>query len=193
MPNNLTRQDGFTLVEVMIALLVMAVGLAGVAGLTLLNVSGTAAAQIYSQATIFGDQMADGIRGNMLAYESSAFISDPAVSSVDCASGTACTAVEMAEYDVTVDGSLMERLTGAEAWSMLDEKTIEQNTDGQFKFQVPCWGVGVFMLGTPKVLQPIKAAQAKLNKKDLSVPDYFVKRPHLNKYEWGTPVPPIDQ
>lgn len=96
-----------------------------------------------------------------------------------------------AEYDVIVDDSLLAKLTSAEAWNLLDEKTIEQNTDGRFKLAVPSWGVSVFMVGTSKALAPIKAAQAKLNKKDLGVPDYFVKRPQLNEYEWGTPVPPI--
>lgn len=96
-----------------------------------------------------------------------------------------------AEYDVTVDDSLMAKLSGAEAWNMLDETTIEQDTDGQFKLRVPGWGVAVFMVGPPQALTPVKTAQARLNKKDLSVPDYFVKRPHLNEYEWGTPVPPI--
>jgi hypothetical protein len=98
-----------------------------------------------------------------------------------------------AEYDVVVDDSLMAKLNNAEAWNMLDEKTIEQNTDGQFKLEVPSWGVAVFMAGTQKALAPIKAAQAKLNRKDMGVPDYFVKRPHLNEYEWGTPVPPIKE
>ena len=96
-----------------------------------------------------------------------------------------------AEYDVIVDNSLTAKLNGAEAWNMLDEKTIEQNTDGRFKLTVPSWGVAVFMVGTPKTLAPIKAAQARLNAKDMGVPDYFVKRPQLNEYEWGTPVPPI--
>jgi hypothetical protein len=97
------------------------------------------------------------------------------------------------EYDVIVDDSVMAQGSDAEAWSMLDEQTIEQNTDGRFKLNVPGWGVSVFLLGHARSLAPIKAAQARLNKKDLSVPEYFVKRPHLNEYEWGTPVPPIGQ
>jgi len=96
-----------------------------------------------------------------------------------------------AEYDVTVDGSLMAKLNGAEAWNMLDETTIETDTDGQFQLRVPGWGVAVFMVGSSRSLAPVKAAQAGLNEKDSSVPDYFVKRPRLNEYEWGTPVPPI--
>jgi hypothetical protein len=95
-----------------------------------------------------------------------------------------------AEYDVAVDAALVPK--GATAWSMLDEKVLQKDTDGQFKLKVPSWGVSVFMVGTDQALKPIQAVQKALNKKDLSVPEYFVKRPELNEYEWGTPVPPIE-
>ena len=97
-----------------------------------------------------------------------------------------------AEYDATVDAALLAKLAGAQAWSMLDDKVIEEQTDGQFKLKVPAWGVSVVMLGTPAALAPIKAKQAALNKLDLSVPKYFVDRPALNEGEWGTPVPPLE-
>ena len=96
-----------------------------------------------------------------------------------------------AEYEVKVDPAYVKE--GAEVWSMLDEKTSEKDTDGLFKVKVPSWGISVFMLGTAQDLEPIKAAQAKLNKLDLSVPEYFAKRPKLNEGEWGTPVPPIGE
>ena len=98
-----------------------------------------------------------------------------------------------AEYQVTVDASLMAKLRGAEAWDMLAEKTIERDTDGQFTLTVPSFGVAVFLVGNANALSSVKAAQTRLNRKDLSVPDYFVKRPQLNEYEWGTPVPPIGE
>ena len=92
-------------------------------------------------------------------------------------------------YEVTVDPGLVGK--GFEAWSLLDEKTLEASTDGKFTLKVPSWGVTVFALGKPNALQPIKVAQSQLNKMDMSVPEYFTKRPELNEYEWGTPVPPI--
>ncbi|OPZ30243.1 MAG: hypothetical protein BWZ02_00851 [Lentisphaerae bacterium ADurb.BinA184] len=95
-----------------------------------------------------------------------------------------------AEYDVAVDAALVKK--GALAWSMLDEREIETDTDGQFKLKVPSWGVAVFMVGPADALKPVQAAQAKLNTKDMSVPKYFADRPALNEYEWGTPVPPIE-
>jgi len=94
-----------------------------------------------------------------------------------------------AEYDVTVDPAYVEK--GSEAWDMLAEKVIEKDTDGQFRLAVPAWGIAVLMIGKPDDLAPIKAAQAKLNKKDMSVPKYFAERPELNEGEYSTPIPPV--
>ena len=94
-----------------------------------------------------------------------------------------------AEYDVALDPAFVKK--GFTAWDMINEKIVETDTDGQFKLTVPSWGVSVFMVGAPGALKPIQAAQAKLNKKDLSVPTYFVDRPALNEGEWGIPIPAI--
>ncbi|MCG3147951.1 MAG: hypothetical protein PCFJNLEI_01392 [Verrucomicrobiae bacterium] len=96
-----------------------------------------------------------------------------------------------AEYDVTVDSSLTK--PGQIAWEMLTEKTLEQTTAGRLKLAVPAWGVRVFLLGEPGKLHPIQLAQSQLNKRDLSVPQYFLDRPTLNEYEWTAPVPPLEE
>lgn len=96
-----------------------------------------------------------------------------------------------ATYQVSIDESLLKKLNGAEVWDMLHEKTLERQTDGRFDVPLPAWDVSVFMVGDPAELRPIKAAQVRLNRKDMSVPKYFRDRPHLNEYEYGTPVPPI--
>ena len=96
-----------------------------------------------------------------------------------------------AEYDVAVDPAMVVK--GATAWEMLTETEIEKDTDGRFKLEVPAWGVRVFMIGTPDALKPIREAQAKLNKRDMSVPKYFVDRPELNTYESHMRVPPMEE
>jgi hypothetical protein len=96
-----------------------------------------------------------------------------------------------ATYDVAIDPALVPK--GAVAWEMLTETQLATDNDGRFKLKVPSWGVSVFMLGDSKALKPIRSAQAALNKKDMSVPKYFLDRPALNEYEWGTPVPPIEE
>lgn len=89
------------MIEIMVAVLVLALGLVSVAALMLTNVTSTGYSQVYSQATIHADQMAEVMRANMIGYESALFISDPASASVDCLSGTDCTPTQQAQFDVT--------------------------------------------------------------------------------------------
>ena len=96
--------------------------------------------------------------------------------------------------DVTVDPAHLGKLPrGAQVWDLLNEKLIEERTDGKFALTVPAWKVAVFLLGAPAALAPVKAAQAKLNAMDLSVPKYFLDRPALNEPEYNTPIPPIEK
>ena len=96
---NRIRQLGTSLVETMVAVLVLALGLAGVVALMVINVSSTSSAQVYSQATIHADQMADIMRANMIAYEATLFTADPGTTSAVCQGGTGCTLTEQAQYD----------------------------------------------------------------------------------------------
>jgi type IV pilus assembly protein PilV len=94
-----SKQTGMSLVEVMVATLVLALGMAGVAALMVANVTSTNSAQLYSQANIRADQMADIMRANLIAYEAAVFTADPGASTVDCVTGTTCTMTEQAQYD----------------------------------------------------------------------------------------------
>ncbi len=96
---NRIRQLGTSLVETMVAVLVLALGLAGVVALMVINVSSTSSAQVYSQATIHADQMADIMRANMSAYESGLFTSAPGATTAVCMGGSGCTPTEQAQYD----------------------------------------------------------------------------------------------
>ena len=93
------RQVGTSLVEVMVAVLVLSMGMAGVAALMVTNVTSTSSAQVYSQAVIHADQMADVMRANMMAYETAVFTTDPGTTSANCTGGTGCTLTEQAQYD----------------------------------------------------------------------------------------------
>jgi type IV pilus modification protein PilV len=133
------RSRGLSLVEVMVALLVLAVGLAGTAGLTLFTVTGTASAQFQSQAVVFAHQMAEGIRANLAAYEAAQFATDPGASSLDCFAGTACTAEQIAQYDATQwKDRVAEELPAGLAFICTDSTP----DDGQ-PSAVACDGAGV--------------------------------------------------
>ncbi len=87
--------SGFTLVEVMVALLVLAIGLLGLAGLLLAGLSSNHNAYVRTQATLLAQDMADRMRnnrGNLAAYSGGA--------TTDDCSANSCTGAQMAGYDL---------------------------------------------------------------------------------------------
>ncbi len=60
----ISNKEGFTLVEVMITLLVLAVGLLGLAGLQAQGLSGNSDSSIKSQATLYVYDMVERMRTN---------------------------------------------------------------------------------------------------------------------------------
>lgn len=63
-PPNMHRARGFTLVEALIAVLVLSIGLLGVAGLQLSSLRGNSDAARRSQATFLAYDIADRMRAN---------------------------------------------------------------------------------------------------------------------------------
>ena len=65
------RRNGFTLLEVMIALLVFSLGLLGMAGLLAVSVRTNHGAYLRTQATFLAQSMADRMRANKSAFGNS--------------------------------------------------------------------------------------------------------------------------
>jgi type IV pilus assembly protein PilV len=94
------RQSGFTLLEVMIALVIFSIGLLGLAGLQAGGLRSNAQAQLRTIATIQAYDMAERIRANPRGVEDGNYnaLDDATPTAEDCISA-ACTAAEMATYD----------------------------------------------------------------------------------------------
>ena len=89
---------GFTLLEVMIAVLIVAVGILGVAGLQVISLQQNRNALLRDQALQAGNDLMDRMRANFLtSYE--AGLDDPPASSFNCVNSN-CTQAEMAEFDI---------------------------------------------------------------------------------------------
>lgn len=141
--------SGFTLVETMVALLVLSVGMIGVAALygQALSASGTA---IYrSQAINLAGDIADRIRVNrtaLLAYEGAA--ADNNCDDPTGAGGVDCSPAEMAAHDLFVLQTLTaQTLPGGQASVEVDTSTTpptytvaiswdEQSADAPVVFSV---------------------------------------------------------
>lgn len=98
--NTQRRQSGFSLVEVLIALVVMSVGMLGIAGLYVQSMQAGRTSMFRHHAVTLAGDVADRIRANPIAGVAYSSAID-AVGSNNCMlSGTTCAAAEMAANDI---------------------------------------------------------------------------------------------
>ena len=96
------RKGGFSLLEVLIALVVLSIGLLGLASLQHLSLQRNQSAYHRTVATLLAYDIADRMRANRVAL-SSYVLSPPASSASapqDCVSAT-CTPAQLAAYDLS--------------------------------------------------------------------------------------------
>ncbi|MEQ8494846.1 MAG: type IV pilus modification protein PilV [Gammaproteobacteria bacterium] len=91
------RQRGMTLVEVLIAIVIFAIGLLGIAALQVAGLRYTKGSQTRAIAAMQAENMIDRMRANE-AGVTQGFYRNPGVESVDCGSAT-CTPAELAAWD----------------------------------------------------------------------------------------------
>lgn len=99
-----TRHSGFTLVEVLVALVVLSIGLLGIGKLMLFASRSNDSAYLRSQATELAYQMVDDMRANRLVALSGSYTTALATAGTTslgytCA-GTVCSQTNLAGYDV---------------------------------------------------------------------------------------------
>ena len=140
------RQGGFSLLELLVALLVTSVGVLGVAGLTALNAQHRRSAAAHAEAVRLAEDIIERIRANPAGLQAGGYVTNgEAVSATDC-HASQCAAPAMAAYDLaqwrcalgapTADQSCRGALnaTGtvvADASSGLVRVTIRWREDGE--------------------------------------------------------------
>ncbi|MBL0222782.1 MAG: type IV pilus modification protein PilV [Xanthomonadales bacterium] len=106
---------GFTLLEVLIALLIFSLGLLGMAGLMVLSVRTNQSAFLRTQATFLAQSMMDRMRSN-LGQISTYAITYPATGSDPCAGGAVCNPANIAAHDIALwSTQLVDSLPNAAA------------------------------------------------------------------------------
>lgn len=96
-----SRSSGFTLVEVLVALIVLAIGLLGIAALYVDSLRASRTALLRTQAIAIASDLADRIRTNRQACDSTACAYTGAGTvTATCENTTGCTAAELAANDI---------------------------------------------------------------------------------------------
>ena len=91
-------QQGVTLIEVLVAILIFSVGLIGVAGLLVMSARSTDSAYLRSQVTFLAQGMADRMQANPVGVWSGDYNgSFPTATRQDCTAG--CTPRQLAVHD----------------------------------------------------------------------------------------------
>lgn len=136
------RLRGFTMIEVLVTLVILSVGLLGLAGLQLRAVRNTHNSYLRSQATFLAYDMADRIRANRNAALAGKYngidtatksYADKGCSTTSSATGSACSATDMAAQDAYEwKQTLQNNKTGLPDGA----GTVTNNGDGTFTVAV---------------------------------------------------------
>lgn len=98
----MVRTGGFTLVEVMVAIIVLAIGLLGLAGLQLSSLKAADSAYFRSQATMLADDILDRMRSNRVVALAGGY--NTALG--DNPSGGSVAEADLAEWKSMLSGTL---------------------------------------------------------------------------------------
>jgi type IV pilus assembly protein PilV len=116
-----SNEFGFSLIEVLVALVVLSVGMMGIAALHGQSLGAARTAQYRSIAIVLASDMADRIRLNRLGQ---AAYMGAAVNTL-CASGTTCAPAAMASYDLWFwNMEVAQRLPGGTSQVIFNPGTV---------------------------------------------------------------------
>lgn len=93
------QHKGFSLIEVLVSVLIVAVGILGVAGLQVVSLQQNRSALLRAEALQIGNDILDRMRANPLTDYAPVELDDAPPSATNCVTDN-CDRAEMAEYDV---------------------------------------------------------------------------------------------
>ncbi len=94
------QRTGFSLIESLVALIIISIGLLGLAALQTSALRNTQLANIASQVTISAHDIIERMRSNPTGMQSKAYNASNLVANSNCYTTTGCTPTEMAKNDL---------------------------------------------------------------------------------------------
>ena len=122
------RQRGLTMIEVLIAVVILSIGLLGIAGLQMLGMQNTNSANLRTQASLLAYEFADIIRTNKKEADNDYFgtfvefdepeftTASPGSAVASCSTTSGCSSAEMAQTDLfNWSSNVTQMLPGGDA------------------------------------------------------------------------------
>jgi type IV pilus assembly protein PilV len=91
---------GFTLIEVLIAILITAIGVLGIAGLQAFTLKSTHGSNLRSVATRQAYEIADSMRANKVGLDLGSYNNQQGTQIASCYQAAGCNSLQMAQMDV---------------------------------------------------------------------------------------------
>jgi type IV pilus assembly protein PilV len=95
-----SSQRGVTMLEVLIAILIISVGLLGTAGLQAVSLRASIAANERTTATLLAYDAADRMRANKAGFALGAYHNYTATQNTNCLAAAGCTPQQLAQHDM---------------------------------------------------------------------------------------------
>ncbi|MGB5408927.1 MAG: type IV pilus modification protein PilV [Thiogranum sp.] len=133
------RSRGFTLIEVLVSMIILAVGLLGIAGLQTMGLRNNQSALLRSQATLCAYDMSDRMRTNSQGFYADNYDEPASTAVTNCESTTGCSPSEMATNDMSAWSTVLSNTLPAGAGIVCLDSTPD---DGDSNASPACDGTG---------------------------------------------------
>ena len=99
-PSSRKQQEGFTLVEVLVTMVIFVIGMLAVASLQMSAIGNNHGAYLRSQAMWLAYDMAERMRANPVAVDNNNYINGSASAIASCTQASGCSPAQMAQNDL---------------------------------------------------------------------------------------------
>lgn len=96
---NIGKTGGFTLLEVLVAVMVLAIGLLGMAGLQVTGLHYNHNAYLRAQATVLASDIIERMQANPLGVQAGSYNNPTSTQTAACLTTAGCTSAQMAQHD----------------------------------------------------------------------------------------------
>ncbi len=131
----INHSKGFTLIEALVTVIVMSIGLLGVAALQNTGVKLTYDSYLRTQSALLASDLFDRMRANTTVNYAGLNYSTSNTSTTCSRSGDNCNATDMATYDAAMWVGRVEEIFGADTGFVIDVDTDAQETDFTIRFE----------------------------------------------------------